>query len=97
MSWRVTVSCTRAQAEAVPEPGDIFLDGPPPVIVADEPDESKPDQWLLHAYFERPPTPADLDRLGTLGNGRPVSEELGRHLRIRFPARELQPAREHLA
>ena len=93
MSWRVTVSCTRAQAEALPEPGDLFVDGPPPVIVADEPDASKPDEWLLHAYFERPPTAQDLQRLKTLGNGPPVGEELGEADWVTMSQSGLQPIR----
>ena len=57
MSFRVTVRCTRAQGEMV---GD--MDALPgfgekaPVLVADEPDESRPDDWLIHAYFEHEPT-----------------------------------------
>ena len=93
MSWRVTLSCTRAQAEAVPEPGELFGDGPAPVIVADEPDASKPNEWLLHAYFERLPTTEDLQRLGTLGNGPPVSEELGETDWVTMSQSGLQPIR----
>ena len=93
MSWRVTVSCTRAQAEVVPEPGELFPDGSPPVIVADEPDPAKPDEWLLHAYFEHTPTAGDLDRLQTLGNGRPVSEELGEADWVTMSQAGLRPIR----
>ena len=36
---------------------DLFADGDdPPVLVADEPDEPKPDEWLIHAYFDHQPT-----------------------------------------
>lgn len=67
MSWRVTLPCNRVQAEALPEADDLFADSdPPPVLVADEPDPSRPDDWLIHAYFEHEPTPDDLFLLGRL-------------------------------
>ena len=42
MSWRVTLLCTRAEAEALPESADLFAHADePPVIVADEPDPAR--------------------------------------------------------
>ncbi|HET9355223.1 MAG TPA: 50S ribosomal protein L11 methyltransferase, partial [Sphingomicrobium sp.] len=56
MSWRVTLACTRAEAEALPDAGELFPDEEsPPVIVADEPDPDRPDDWRIHAYFDRQP------------------------------------------
>lgn len=73
----MTVACTRAQGEAIAGAGDLFKDSaPPPVIVADEPDESKPDEWVLHAYFDNEPTDEDLAELKKLGTGKPVIEHL---------------------
>jgi ribosomal protein L11 methyltransferase len=70
MSWRVTLNCTRAQAEAMPEAEDLFGDvTDAPVLVVDEPDEHRPDDWLLHAYFESEPDPAALTILRTLAHG----------------------------
>src|SRR5947209_9148917 len=44
VSYRVTVACTRAQAEAIPDTGDLFPGSDAhPVLVADEPDASNPD------------------------------------------------------
>jgi ribosomal protein L11 methyltransferase len=74
MSWRVTVPCSRAQAEALPDVDPFPGSAAPPVVVADEPDPSRPDEWLLHAYFERAPTGDDLDRLRGLGRGEPHVE-----------------------
>jgi len=56
MSWRVTLACTRAEAEAIPDSADLFpaMDSPP-VIVADEPDPDKPNDWRLHVYFDQQP------------------------------------------
>jgi ribosomal protein L11 methyltransferase len=46
------------------------------VIVADEPDESKPDEWLIHAYFDAEPTDGELAELRRLGTGEPEIEHL---------------------
>ena len=56
MSWRVTLDCTKAEAESMPDSDDLFpnMDSPP-VIVADEPDPDKPNDWRLHVYFDRQP------------------------------------------
>jgi ribosomal protein L11 methyltransferase len=48
----------------------------PPVIVADEPDESRPDEWLIHAYFDAEPTDGELAELRRLGTGEPEIEHL---------------------
>jgi ribosomal protein L11 methyltransferase len=77
VSWRVTIPCTRAQAEAIPDSADLFPDGDTtPVLVADEPDPDKPDDWLLHAYFEQEPTEGELHQLTQLGTGEPAVEHL---------------------
>ena len=61
MSWRVTLHCTRAEAEALPESADLFVHSDaPPVIVADEPDPHAPDDWRIHAYFAEQPTTQEL-------------------------------------
>ena len=77
MSWRITLPCTRAQAEALPDGGDLFTDsGTTPVVVADEPDPNKPDEWLLHAYFDREPSEVEIAQLTQLGSGEPQVEHL---------------------
>ena len=61
MSWRVTLRCNRAEAEALPESADLFAHADePPVIVADEPDPHAPDDWRIHAYFAEQPTTQEL-------------------------------------
>lgn len=77
MSWRVTLPCNRAQGEAVgamDEPFDGLINSP--VIVADEPDEHRPDEWLIHAYFEEQPGEAELAVLRRLASGPPLVEQL---------------------
>src|SRR4051794_1690099 len=78
MSWRVSLDCTKAEAEALPDASDLFPDADsPPVLVADEPDASQPDQWRIHAYFDRQPGWDELKLLeGLAADGDPVLEKL---------------------
>jgi ribosomal protein L11 methyltransferase len=77
MSFRVTVPCTRAQGEAIGAE-DLFPNhDDPPVLVADEPDADKPDDWLIHAYFDHQPTGEEVALLAGLGSGPPSIEQLG--------------------
>ena len=67
MSWRVTLDCTKAEAEAVPDAGDLFPDRDnPPVIVLEEPDPAQPDKWRLHVYFDEQPGWAELNAIEPL-------------------------------
>jgi len=79
MSWRVTLHCTRAEAEAVPDSDALFaMLETPPVIVADEPDPHAPDDWRIHAYFEDQPSTQELILLTRLAYGsEPELEHLG--------------------
>ena len=71
----------------------MFAGESPPVIVSEQPDPARPDDWLLHAYFERPPSPEDLERIGTLGNGAASVEELGEADWVTMSQSGLQPIR----
>ena len=94
MSWRATVPCSRAQAEALPDADAVFPDTDfPPVLVADEPDESRPDDWLIHAYFDHPPSAGDIDALRALGRGEPEVEQLGEDDWVTMSQAGLQPIR----
>jgi ribosomal protein L11 methyltransferase len=71
----VTVPCTRLQAEAIAQ---VELEtAHPPVLVADEPDEARPDEWLIHAYFDHEPTGDELAGITRLGTGELRVEALG--------------------
>lgn len=55
-SWKLTLPCTRAEAEAL----NIHIEAlaqldPAPVLMTSEPDEGQPDKWQLDAYFEGKP------------------------------------------
>ncbi len=94
MSFRVTVPCTRAQGEAVADSADLFpASADPPILVADEPDESKPDCWLIHAYFEHAPSAEELRMIGGLGAGEPSVEELGEADWVTMSQSGIQPIR----
>ena len=57
-SWKLTLPCTKAEAEAV-EATDVFAAwDTPPVLLASEPDEDKPDEWELLAYVDEAPNAA---------------------------------------
>jgi ribosomal protein L11 methyltransferase len=92
VSWRVTVPCTRAQGEAVGGTHDPFSGmESPPVLVADEPDASKPDDWLVHAYFDHRPEPHELTLVAALGSGEPRLEQLGEADWVTMSQAGLQP------
>lgn len=64
MTWRVTLPCTRAEADALA--GDIAtfaaLDEPPVLVTS----ERSGDEWRLDAYFAAEPSAADVEALGAL-------------------------------
>jgi ribosomal protein L11 methyltransferase len=94
MSFRVSIACTREQGERIGTGEDPFADrDDPPVLVADEPDESRPDEWVIHAYFERCPEAEDLILLRALGNGEPQVEALGEDDWVTMSQRGLEPIR----
>jgi ribosomal protein L11 methyltransferase len=56
-SWKIVLRCTRTEAEALASATDPFpgMDEPP-VLNTLEPDETKPEEWLLEAYTEGEPS-----------------------------------------
>ncbi|WP_309610468.1 50S ribosomal protein L11 methyltransferase [Sphingomonas sp.] len=95
MSWRVTLHCTRAEAEALPESDDLFpFSDSPPVIVADEPDPHAPDDWRIHAYFSDQPTTQELILLRRLAAGsEPKVDHLGEDDWVTISQAGLEPIR----
>lgn len=56
-SWKLTLPCTRAEAEAITDDmGALALLDPPPALMASEAEEDDPLSWQLHAYFEGKPS-----------------------------------------
>ena len=66
-SWKITLPCTRGEAEAL-----ALLDeplagiDPPPVLMTTEPDPAAPDTWQLDAYCETAPTAELIERIRAL-------------------------------
>ena len=94
MSWRVTIACSRAEGEAIGAMEELpgFGDRPP-VLVADEPDETKPDEWLIHAYFDHAPSDSEIALLTRLGGGSPELAQLGDANWVAMSQAGLQPIR----
>lgn len=66
-TWKLILPCTRAEAEALN--GDIAalaMMEPPPVLLTHEPDETRPEAWEAHAYFEERPDAASIALLQSL-------------------------------
>lgn len=63
-SWKLTLPCTRAEAEAI-EMGDFDLD-PAPVLLTSELVEDDPAAWQLEAFFEGKPNSAAIDAVRAL-------------------------------
>jgi ribosomal protein L11 methyltransferase len=55
-SWKVSLPCTKAEAEQLQEdvPAFEMMDSPP-VLMSSEPDPARPEEWRLDAYFEAEP------------------------------------------
>ena len=66
-TWTLNIACTRAEAETLTGevPALAGID-PAPTFVASEPNESRPDDWLLTAYFEGKPDAATVDLIHSL-------------------------------
>jgi ribosomal protein L11 methyltransferase len=62
-SWRVTLPCTRAEAEAIDAADDLAIDA---VLMTSEEVEDDREHWRLDAYMEHEPDAAVLDALRAL-------------------------------
>ena len=90
----MTLACTRDQAESIPDADEFLtMSGESPVLVVDEPDPSRPDEWLLHAYFERAPRAEEIAALASIATGEPKIEELGEADWVTMSQAGLEPIR----
>lgn len=64
--WRVTLPCTRAEAEAIAAADPFPGRDDPPVLNTLEPDPARPEEWLLEAYAEAEPDAATLAAIAAL-------------------------------
>jgi ribosomal protein L11 methyltransferase len=66
-SWKVSLPCTRAEAEALRDDiSPLALLDEPPVLMTSEADQSRPDAWRLDAYFAVEPNIDMLELLRSL-------------------------------
>ena len=63
-SWKVTLPCTRAEAEAIDAADDIAIDA---VLMTTEEVEDDRERWRLDAYFEAEPDAAALAAIARAG------------------------------
>lgn len=98
MSWKVSLPCTKAEAEALA--GDIaaltLLDDPP-VLMTSEPDPARPEDWRMDAYFEAKPGAGDLallrDLVPSAAGAAPAVEELDEADWVTLSQQGLEPIR----
>ncbi|MES2755231.1 MAG: 50S ribosomal protein L11 methyltransferase [Pseudomonadota bacterium] len=62
-SWKVTLPCTRAEAEAIDAADDLAIDA---VLMTSEENEDDREHWRLDAYFEAEPDAAALTAVAAL-------------------------------
>jgi ribosomal protein L11 methyltransferase len=94
-SWKVTLPCTRAEAEALKEDIAQFaaLDAPPVLMTS----EADGEAWRMDAYFEAEPRPGDIALLLSLvpsaTGARPKAEKLGDEDWVTLSQAGLEPIR----
>ena len=94
-SWRVTLPCTRAEAEAIDAAGDLAIDA---VLMTTEEVEDDRERWRLDAYVEDEPDAALLAALAALvpsaAGTAPVVTPLGAEDWVAMSQAGLEPIRE---
>ncbi len=97
-SWKVTLPCTKAEAEAMhgDMPEFAALEAPP-VLMTTEPDPARPDQWRLDAYLDHEPDGEMLHLLKRLApsacDAEPLVERLADEDWVTLSQAGLEPIR----
>lgn len=66
-SWKLTLPCTRAEAEAIDiDMAALAMLEPPPVLMTSEAVTDDPERWRLDAYFEGKPDAATIAAIRAL-------------------------------
>ncbi len=74
-SWKITLPCTRLQAEQIDFEMEAFASfDEPPTIVASEPDPARPNDWEISAFFVGKPDNYQIDLIRALAPGTPLSK-----------------------
>lgn len=80
-SWKLTLPCTRNEAEAIDfEGAELLAIDPAPVLLTSETIPDDPESWQLEAYFEAKPGKAEIAAVRALvpsaGKTKPLVEQL---------------------
>jgi ribosomal protein L11 methyltransferase len=97
-SWKVTLPCSKAEAEAIAiDINDLTALEPPPVLMTSEPDPARPDEWRLDAYFEVEPDADSLSLLRSLvpsaAGAEPLVEQIEEQDWVTLSQQGLDPIR----
>jgi len=96
-SWKVTLPCTKAEAEAMQEDiAQFALLDSPPVLMTSEPDPAQPDAWRMDAYFEAEPGVTDIAALRALvpsTDAEPLIEQVEEQDWVTLSQQGLEPIR----
>jgi ribosomal protein L11 methyltransferase len=98
-SWKLTLPCTKAEAEILKEDIAPFaLLEPLPVLMTSEIDAAKPDEWRLDIYFEEEPSAETIavakQLVPSAAHAEPVIEKLKPQDWISISQQGLEPIRE---
>ena len=97
-SWKVSLPCTKAEAEALQEDIAQFAAiDEPPVLMTSEPDPARPDDWRMDAYFEAEPDAQSIALLRSLvpsaGGIEPIVEQVPEEDWVTLSQQGLEPIR----
>lgn len=97
-SWKVSLPCTKAEAEALQMDITQFADlDDPPVLMTSEPDPARPEEWRLDAYFDAEPNAQTLEVLRSLvpsaSGAAPLVEKLSDEDWVTLSQQGLEPIR----
>ena len=97
-SWKVTLPCTKGEAEALAaDIGELVGLDPPPVLMTSEPDPARPDEWRLDAYFETMPDASGIALLKSLApsaaDAEPLVERIEEQDWVTLSQQGLEPIR----
>lgn len=97
-SWKLTLPCTRDEAEAIDFEGAELLGmNPAPVLLTSETIPDDPAAWQLEAYFETKPRQAEIAAIRTLapsaGNATPQVEQLPEEDWVTLSQAGIEPVR----
>ncbi|AXJ95977.1 MULTISPECIES: 50S ribosomal protein L11 methyltransferase [unclassified Sphingomonas] len=94
-SWKITLPCTRAEAEAIDAASDLAIEA---VLMTTEEVEDDVERWRLDAYVDREPDAATIAAIHALvpsASGRaPVVEALSDEDWVALSQQGLEPIRE---